>query len=688
MNHIIDTLATWHARYPALIEGLLALVKTSCLLAVAALMVATLQRRSARARAWVWRIALAALVLLALWQVRPATLEPIAFQMPVVDYSLTSPEPVSLPIRPFIFTPDPWQITALRAFDHHGAKLWLFGFTALFATRVLRSLIGIAWLRRHSLEAPPDLAKECPSPLRCRLSSRIATPLITGATIWLPEDSVRWPIVKRRAAFQHELAHHLRRDSLWQWLGTLAACAWWWQPLSWFALRCLKAETEQAADDWTVTESIAVPDYAEALVNIAHGANNSAPNCIGIAMARTSEIEHRVRALLKPNLWRNKLGFLACAGLALLTVSLTSIILVSCKKQAPRFVSTAKLVAGGRMVSNTAGAPGYVDYLQDFYGTIIETLESAAMRNQAKERVRLLNPELKECDVEIRTTQNKGSAIFNVAATGPEPKFTRVFLDALLDEFRAFRDQIREQQRNKALTAMAEDVVKRETQLKEKGAKLAEFKKNNDVVVLNQGNNQSAEFLNHLTLEKNRLMMQLAESELIQKDTAAEVLRRERLASSGEANHPSLTQMEQDYLKSRSAIPPLKSEIDRLKGMRREIHPELVEAEDKMKNAQTVLENYLVEIREQMSAQKADMERKITVLDSKIQEFSQKATDEGAKLTEYERLTKDYQESEKAFKEMFDLVHKFQVGEDMSGDYVTIMQRAAAAVEDIPKGWF
>jgi hypothetical protein len=121
------------------------------------------------------------------------------------------------------------------------------------------------------------------------------------------------------------------------------------------------------------------------------------------------------------------------------------------------YISLAKLVAGGHIVASTNGAPPYQPWLEDFYGTIIETLESKSMRRQALERVRLLNPDLKQCEMDVHITQSKGSTVINVAAIGSEPKYTRVFLDALLDEFSAFRDNIREQQRNKALTALAKD---------------------------------------------------------------------------------------------------------------------------------------------------------------------------------------------------------------------------------------
>lgn len=106
------------------------------------------------------------------------------------------------------------------------------------------------------------------------------------------------------------------------------------------------------------------------------------------------------------------------------------------------FLSQAKIVsARGMSVDKGDDAAA----LANHYGTIIKTLELAEMKRRALERVRALNPDLKETNVEIRVTQTKGSAIFNIFATGREPKFTRIYLDALLDEFMAFRSHLREQ---------------------------------------------------------------------------------------------------------------------------------------------------------------------------------------------------------------------------------------------------
>lgn len=125
------------------------------------------------------------------------------------------------------------------------------------------------------------------------------------------------------------------------------------------------------------------------------------------------------------------------------------------------------------------------DNFLDFCGTIVETVESSEMRRRAAERVRSLQPELKVCDVRIEVRQQKDSTLFDIDAVGSEPLYTHVLLDALLNEFMAFRGQIREQQQSKALVTLAEDVVRREMHLADKREKLTNFEKANNIRLIN-----------------------------------------------------------------------------------------------------------------------------------------------------------------------------------------------------------
>jgi DNA repair exonuclease SbcCD ATPase subunit len=134
------------------------------------------------------------------------------------------------------------------------------------------------------------------------------------------------------------------------------------------------------------------------------------------------------------------------------------------------FRSLAKLVAGWQMVANQSIT--WREQQADFYGTIIETIESAEMKRRAWERVKALNPDLKDSDVEIRVAQTKGSAIFNILATGSDPKYTRIFLDALVDEFIAFRQSIREQAQGKVIQQFLQEVATRQRSMEDAAEKL------------------------------------------------------------------------------------------------------------------------------------------------------------------------------------------------------------------------
>ncbi len=366
------------------------------------------------------------------------------------------------------------------------------------------------------------------------------------------------------------------------------------------------------------------------------------------------------------------------------------------------YISLAKLVAGGHMVVGGSSV-GYQEYLNDFYGTIIETLESSEMRRHALERVRTLNPDLKEADVEVRVNQNKGSAIFNVAVVGSDKDYVKTFLNALLDEFKAFRELNREQQRNKAVQALAEDVVKSEKEVRENADNLANFKKNNNVVVISQNQNQAADMLRQYNNERERLRVQLTEVELALKDVDAAVQRKETLSSATVPASPSpgklgdtsstdnsltqralgFTSAEKDYLELKHHIVLLSADRNDLLRSYKPGHPAVVEMEEKIAKDKGILNTYQAQILEEQRGQQADIARHIDVLNSKIQELTQLATEVGAKLAEFNRLEKVLEASERTHQEVFDLMHKFTVSEDVVSDYVSVMERASTAVEDV-----
>lgn len=122
------------------------------------------------------------------------------------------------------------------------------------------------------------------------------------------------------------------------------------------------------------------------------------------------------------------------------------------------FRSSAKIIAGSR--PSLEQEVSWEEASTDFYGAIIETLTSPEMTRRAQERVMALHPDLTRSAVEIGVTQSKGSAIFSILATSGEPEYTQIFLNALLDEFIAFRKEIRDQSKSTALSKFLAETEK------------------------------------------------------------------------------------------------------------------------------------------------------------------------------------------------------------------------------------
>jgi succinoglycan biosynthesis transport protein ExoP len=369
------------------------------------------------------------------------------------------------------------------------------------------------------------------------------------------------------------------------------------------------------------------------------------------------------------------------------------------------FRSLAKLVAGGQMVANDNYT--WREQQADFYGTIIETVESAEMKRRALERVRALNPDLKDSEVDIRVAQTKGSAIFNILATGSEPRYTKIFLDSLLDEFIAFRQSIREQAQGKVLQQFLQEVVNKQKVMEERNDRLTKFSAANNVITISNSNNTAAQFLNNLQAQRETQRTIQAELKLALANVDAAMQSRERLLSSAAAASPGavptpaeaappggvksenspggmgMTMAEQDYLRTKSKITELRTKLDSLLLQFKEQHPMVQDVTEELTTQKALLASYSQQIQDEMRAQMADVERRVQVLEAQIVEKEKEALDLGAKLAQYKQLEEDAKAAKLAWEKMFEKVEQFTISANTQADYVAIQERATAAAENV-----
>ncbi|GLC25620.1 M56 family metallopeptidase [Roseisolibacter agri] len=201
------------------------------------------------------------------------------------------------------------------------APTWLLALFGVWAAGVLfvllRLALGTAGLARLVRRAQPadDPAWVMPLQRLAReLGIRRPVSLYVGRTgtvpvtwgvvypvVLLPADAAEWTEDRRRAVLLHELAHVERLDALTQVLAQLATAIFWFNPLVTLAGRRLRAERERACDDLVLAAGgVPATRYADDLLDLVRTLGEASPAAAALAMARRSEFEGRLLAILDP----------------------------------------------------------------------------------------------------------------------------------------------------------------------------------------------------------------------------------------------------------------------------------------------------------------------------------------------------------------------------------------------------
>jgi beta-lactamase regulating signal transducer with metallopeptidase domain len=152
-------------------------------------------------------------------------------------------------------------------------------------------------------------------PLILLRGERLAVPVTWGIVypaVLLPQDADTWTEERRRFVLVHEMAHVKRFDALTQLLAQLALAVFWFDPLVWVAAHQMRMEREHACDDYVLRDGTAPSLYAGELLEMVRSIgtpthDRAAPAFAALAMARRSEFEGRMLAILDPRLDRKSL---------------------------------------------------------------------------------------------------------------------------------------------------------------------------------------------------------------------------------------------------------------------------------------------------------------------------------------------------------------------------------------------
>src|ERR1051326_1998675 len=238
---------------------------------------------------------------------------------------------------------------AQRSLDAHGAAaapadwrtvvlaLWAAG-AVIVLGQMLVACIALLRMKRASPAHPEaesavlraaSLGIEEPVDIRERPEGMPMTFGLFRPTIFLPAEAARWTEARRRTVLLHELAHVRRGDTATHLIARAALALYWWNPMAWVAWREFLKEREKAADDLVWAAGAGQSEYAGHLLEVARTMQSAPAAAAAIAMARPSQLEGRLLAILADGVNRRQLGrgtaWIAAAAAIALVVPLAAI---------------------------------------------------------------------------------------------------------------------------------------------------------------------------------------------------------------------------------------------------------------------------------------------------------------------------------------------------------------------------
>ena len=232
---------------------------------------------------------------------------------PTLTSNIVEPTPLELPTRSRVgrahhINPNVIELIAITFFVWIAIQLCRLAWLAVSLQRWLRRCDPLPACMSEQLEqivphgmsvrllqASDFHSRQCVLPFACG---------VLQPSIVLPQKiELQLSATQLRALLAHEIAHLVRRDPLWQWIGQFLCTCLAIQPLNFAARSRWQQAAELLCDDWAIEQKIAPTELAHCLTRIAEWRINASTKrqlSLGVpAVGNIGALTNRVEWLLR-----------------------------------------------------------------------------------------------------------------------------------------------------------------------------------------------------------------------------------------------------------------------------------------------------------------------------------------------------------------------------------------------------
>ena len=350
----------------------------------------------------------------------------------------------------------------------------------------------------------------------------------------------------------------------------------------------------------------------------------------------------------------------------------------------PLFLSASKMMLSGKL-NITQGAV-YSEDTMNFYGTQIQLMQSAEVRRTAEALVRSTHPEMQPVSVEITVTQKPRTSIFDLQAIGSTPEYTQAYLNAVMQKYLDFKKGMRDDQGHNVTTAITEQLIQVEKDLRNGEDEMLEFQKQNNIGFIQEEGNSAAAYLVRLNQQFASLKTEYDLLSLLDLDQNLDRTQKNRPDSSA-ATQPADDQSggmpfsdvgpEADYLKAKQALQLLKAEKDTLSKDLRPRHPKIIKLNDEIAKSENLIKLYRADTVEKLETRRKSIGKQMENLESNIKEWESKALDLSQRLAQFNRVKGKVDRLKTLYDRLTNNLKEVSVSQTVDGsDQISIMEMA------------
>src|SRR6516164_4787453 len=351
------------------------------------------------------------------------------------------------------------------------------------------------------------------------------------------------------------------------------------------------------------------------------------------------------------------------------------------------FVSTGRMVVSGRI--NIQQGASFSEELANFFGTQIELMKSADVREKAASQLAAKEPELQPVPVSLTVSQLPQTSIFVLSTSGSEPRYAQKILDAIMQEYEATKKEMRSSRSDSTQMAIMDEIARVERDMRQGESELLAFQKENSVGYLEQEGNSAGAYLATLNRQLADLKTQydlldsLDIDQIIEKtqrepgqagDIAARAVDPDSESLFGNALRP-----EEEYLQAKQRLSVLKAQRDEFTKVLRPKHPQMVELGQKISEQETLIASFRSQSVDRLKSRRDAIKHQIDTLESAIKEWSAKALSLSQRLAEYNRIKAAFDRSKGLYDRLVNNLHDVDVTRNVDQDLVSVLEKASPA---------